>query len=157
MLFDRYYSVYHLFVVTTTVSEILPLLYCTWTWLPVTLRRPLSFAIKLNHKPCELLIIPFEISHSHPVDHLQIMWKFSGLFVNMSVCAVAKFQLNISSICGVMAVWILFSSTSTAYNFNSTVGRTMKFAWFIELLYRYARGSKTWNISVNFFNTVSQI
>jgi len=37
-------------------------------------------------------VIPFEIGHSHPGDHLQIAWNFSKLFTNICVGCVQNFN-----------------------------------------------------------------
>jgi len=36
-------------------------------------------------------VIPFEMGHNHPGDHLQIAWNFNTLFTNICVGCVQNF------------------------------------------------------------------
>jgi len=40
----------------------------------------------------DMWVIPFEMGHSHPGDHLQIAWKFNGWFVNIFLGTVQIFS-----------------------------------------------------------------
>ena len=81
----RCFSLWHQWLIMWVISK-------SWTKLQSIRRAVSCFVIpKKNsgsnaaHQVCaHIRVIPFEISHSHPGDHLQISWKFSGLLEYLS-------------------------------------------------------------------------